>query len=603
MTFASPALLWSLLALAPLIAAYLLKVRPRKRTTTAFFLWEQVLTDRKPNRLWDQLRNVISLLIMAAAFAAIALAMAGPRLAAETPSDLLIVIDNSLSMQADEQGVSRLDRAKERARDLARAMNGVQRAAVATLGEKLRYVSHLSDNPRELLAAIDRVTPTYETLNPTALPSRTDAQDAEAEEEKESEDAPATRRVLFLTDHANDETPEHVEPIVIASAASNLGLVGADLRFAIGEPNRLRFYYQVASSHDGPVETDLLLYHEPEDGPRRLAKVIPLEVAPGVNSPQVLSVDNAEPGRWVAELDTDKLTDALAADNRAYLVAYRDPPIRVRVESSEPYFLERAVAAFADPGGGLLPVEQDEEVTLAFGPTSKAASRAIYFAPDGESPWWSEVGEAIDVFAPKTLVDKHPLLRDIDPLSVSYRGAKQITPPAGSEVLVTSEAGTPLMYVAKRSGESALVVNLDPVEAEFYYSAWFPVLVQAAAKHLSGREAPLAATRPPRSPFVLPTSDEDFAAKLVGPQGGSTELNSPRVAGLNTPGFYRLESDTTLDIGCSTLAASESLVPTSEIEEEPEGLATGRPLGHWFAVAALLAATTESLLYHRRKVG
>lgn len=613
MTFASPALLWSLLALIPLVAIYLLKVRPRRRQTTAYFLWEQVLSDRKPNRLWERLRNLVSLLIMAATLAAIALAMAEPRLTEERPSDLLIVIDNSLSMNARQEGRSRLDLAKDRARDLARGMNGVQRAAVATLAGRLRYASHLSDNPREVLAAIDRVEPTHETLDPTTLPRPEDVSleseelpegDASAEEEAETDEQTPPRRVLFLTDTNAPETPDGVESIVVADEADNVGLVGADLRFNLNEPDQLRFYYRVASSREEPVEVDLLLHHHPEEGAPRLAKVVPLRVEPGVNTAQVLAVDNAEPGRWVAEIDTEPIEDALAEDDRAYLVAYRQPPIRVRVDSDEPYFLERAVAAFADPGGGLAPVEKGEEVVISFGAAGETDEHTIAFAPAGESPWWEDLGEPIEVAAPRALVEEHAVTRDIDPLAITFAGARELRTPAGSEVLVESEGGAPLIYVAKRSGRSALIVNLDPVAAEFYYSAWFPVLVQAGAKHLSGRTAPLAATHAAGSSVRLPTDAEGFDGELTTPEGTTIPLATAETGELTEPGFYRVEADgQSWDVGCSPLAASETLLPLGAPTIEPAGLATGRPIGHWLAIAAIVAMAAESVLYHRRKVG
>ncbi|MEM1063294.1 MAG: VWA domain-containing protein, partial [Planctomycetota bacterium] len=191
MTFANPALLWSLAALLPLGLVYLLKVRPRTRPTTAFFLWEQVLEDKKPNRLWDQLKNVISLLMMAAAFGAIGLAAAGPRFAEEEATDLLLVVDNSLSMSADAGGTTRLGLAKDEARRIARAMDGTRRVAVATAAARLRYVSYLSDNPREILAAIDTIGPTFEALDPSVLPSADGSDSSTDEGEDRGQTSPA----------------------------------------------------------------------------------------------------------------------------------------------------------------------------------------------------------------------------------------------------------------------------------------------------------------------------------------------------------------------------------------------------------------------------
>ncbi|MEM6798506.1 MAG: VWA domain-containing protein [Planctomycetota bacterium] len=619
MTFAAPWMLWSLLALLPLLAVYLLKVRPRRTPTTAFFLWEKVFNQNKSNRLWHRLRNLWSLLIMAAAFALIALALGEPRWSDDERRDLLILIDNSASMQTQEGGGSRLELAKEKARGLARALDGVQRAAVATVADRLRYQSHLTDNPRELLAAIDKIEPTYESFRIEALPSHQDLSTGEPEgagdgegaeqEEEQAENLARQRRVLLVTDGvmSGAEAPDGVELLMVSGEQTNVGIVAVDLQFVPGAADRMSFYYQLASTHTAPVEIDLLLSRQDEAGIDQLAKVIPLTVEPGVNPPQTLSVEGAEPGRWIATLDGDTLSgDALAADNTAWLVARRPPPIAMAVASDDRYFFEQSVRAFTIGSSALRLVDEGAQVVLAKG--SVETPRAIVFQPDGESPWWGRLGDEVDVDAVKVLVEDHPLLRHLDPLSISFLGARRLTPPTGSRVLVESNTGVPLIYTAGRGGDGAVVVNLDPVAAEFYFSAWFPVLVHASATHLAGREEPLLAVYKPGDTVNLPADAESFSGRLAPPTGPEAPLAEPRLRSLDATGFYTIENTTAAGesewtVACSLLSAGESLVTTEREAEPPASLATGGPPGAWLIVLALVAATAESLLYHRRKVG
>lgn len=614
MTFASPVLLWSLLALVPLVAVYFLKIRPRRRPTTAYFLWEKVLTDRKPSRLWERLRNLVSLLIMAAAFIAIALGMSRPRVGEANDEDLLILIDNSLSMSARSAGGTRLDEAKEAARELARGMNGVQRAAVATLGARLRYVSHLSDNPRELLAAIDGIEPTHETLSIEALSEVTppdepkDYESTEAVSTSTAETEEPKRRLIFVTDGSHEAIPKGIEPLVVGDERPNVGLVGADLRFDPNDPQQLLFYSQIASTHEVACDIDLLLYHETEEGSRTLAKVVPLAVAPGLNPSMTLAVDDAPAGRWIAELDTETIPDgdALAADDTVYLVAYKEPPIRIHVVADEGYFFDRAVEAFADFSGGLslVAAETEADVTLSQGAPPDDTRRSIVFLPRGESPWWGTVGEPIEVAAPRIVAENHPILRNIDALSIRFNGSRSLTPPPGSEVLLESETGDPLLYLAKSPSGSAVIVNLDPVDAEFYYSAWFPVIVRAAAEHLVGRSIPLASTRPPSARVELPIDASDLPAELVGPSGVRRPMNSAELNGLAVPGFYQVTAgETAHALACSVLSADETLLRARVDSSTPLNTTAGTRLDHWLVVMALVGVTAESWLYHRRKVG
>ena len=78
MSFLQPGMLWSLAVLLPLAAIYFLKVRPRRRPTTAYFLWEKIFQEKRSSSLFQRLRDVMSLVLMALAAAGISLALAQP---------------------------------------------------------------------------------------------------------------------------------------------------------------------------------------------------------------------------------------------------------------------------------------------------------------------------------------------------------------------------------------------------------------------------------------------------------------------------------------------------------------------------------------------
>ena len=47
MTFLAPFYFWTFLALIPLLGVYFLKVRPRRVTTTALFLWMRIYEEKR----------------------------------------------------------------------------------------------------------------------------------------------------------------------------------------------------------------------------------------------------------------------------------------------------------------------------------------------------------------------------------------------------------------------------------------------------------------------------------------------------------------------------------------------------------------------------
>ena len=64
MKFLAPLFFWSFLSFIPLVAIYFLKVRPRRKETTAYFLWSRVFTEKKATSLFNRLRDMLSLILL-----------------------------------------------------------------------------------------------------------------------------------------------------------------------------------------------------------------------------------------------------------------------------------------------------------------------------------------------------------------------------------------------------------------------------------------------------------------------------------------------------------------------------------------------------------
>jgi len=591
MSFLQPAMLWSLLALIPLAAIYFLKVRPRRRPTTAYFLWEKIFQEKRSSSLFQRLRDVLSLLLMMLAAGGVCLALAQPQWT-DKRQDLLIVVDNTASMAARDGSGARLDAARRLAAEIVEGLNGSQRAAVATVGRTLAYRSHLTDNPRELLDAIETIQAAPESLSGDAL----------AELAAAGSQWQRKRRVLLISDGSFDaaKLAGGVELFKVGSPAENVGLIAADVAYLPGSENRLGVYFQLASSYAETLNCDLTLAHLGEDGQEQLMKVIPLSVKPGVNPPESFTLDDATPGRWLARLDVN---DALSADNTAFLAARKPAPIRVSVESADRFFLENSVLAFSGSQELLNLVDGGADVIIAKSATPHD-KLAVIFQPAGESPWWTELGDEVEVGAARVLQAEHPALAHVDAATIPFVGARKLTAPAGAQVLVADDAGLPLIYIARREGRSAVVVNLDPVAADFYFSAWFPVLVHSSVTHLIGRETPLAASYRPGESAPTLLADENAVATLVDAKGKKRKLRGKFFELPPALGFYKLQNAAgRWQLAASLLSEQESLLAGGAAKDSRQPISRGRSPVRWLTLLAIVVLTGESILYHRRKVG
>lgn len=611
MTFTNPIFLWAFLSLIPLVAIYLLKVRPSRKTTTAYFLWENILQQKQTQTLFRKLRDVFSLLLMLLAFTAIVLAMANPIWKDINATDMVLLIDNSASMNAKDGKPTRLDAAKSEAAQIVRALDGRQRCSVATVSNQVRFLSNMTDNPRDLLDAIDAIQPSNLPTSPIAF-DLFQQETGEVQDVKLPNDNTVTdsqHRVILISDGCFDEIlPNSVELMnVVDQPEPNAGIIACDLQ-RLSDANRIGVFYQLSSTYQEPVEVDLVLSQGSLDN---VVQLVPVSLQPGINPAETFELDNAVEGRWFLSLE---IQDSLTLDNLARMVLPPRRPIDVQVFAGDRFFYENSILAFSNNSGLLNLVDDGGQLFIGQGSytnqSEKAASNRdrppnqIVFRPDGESPWWSELGEEIEVTLPRVKDDSHPAIRHLDFESIRFTGARRISAPHAAEIWVESEDGIPLIFQSTRSGQSTIVVNLDPLASEFYLSSWFPVLVYSSAVHLSGR------SQNPRSSYaagegaLIPGATAGEITTLTFPDQTEIKSNKNLTPALNDLGFYQM-SNTHGDweAACSLLSDKESNLNVEYAGNDIQPIRRGYSLQHWLAVLAILFIGLESVLYQLRKVG
>ena len=616
MTFVNPIFFWALLSLLPLIAIYLLKVKPTRKPTTAYFLWQEIFQEKRSTALFQRLRDLFSLLLMLLAFVAISLALTKPIWTDDERLDLVLLIDNSASMNADNGNETRLESAKKTASQIVESLDGTQRCSVATVNSDIQFVSNMTDNPRELLNAIDSITPTSLPSRMLALQSLSDNSSRSTvsnRDNKSSEDSSTTdsnptfsdddskHRFVFLSDGVVDgPIPDSMELLKIGEKPTgNIGIVACDMQRLIGT-GRAGVFYQIISTFKEPVEAELILTHQ---SPDNIVKLIPLTIAPGSNPSAVFELENAEPGHWQISLDID---DGLNDDNQVDLILPAINPIQVGVAGTDRFFYENSVIAFSNTGGLLKLVPTGGQLLIGQKsiPLQADGADLLIFQPDGESPWWSSVGEAIDVALPRAIDENHPAIRHIDISSIPFVGAKRLELPPGADVWVEAEDKTPLIYKITRSGTSVVIVNLDPLDSNFYFSAWFPVLVYSTAKHLAGRTDTIKSTYATGEATAIPGANGENASNLVFPDGSSITTAATRTPALTVRGVYELENDQVRTLlAYSLLSEPESNIDNGNVTDTSKPISRGTSLVGILTILAIVVVLAESILYQLRKVG
>ena len=625
MSFAIPFFFWGLVSLIPLIAIYFLKVRPIRKPTTAWFLWEDIFQERRARTLFQRFRDLFSLLLLALAFAAVVTATAQPFWTGDDRKDLVLLIDNSASMNANENGQTRLERAKQVAGNIVRALNGTQRCSVATVSGSISFQSNLTDNPKELLDAINGIEPSsiplsLSTLEPFTkpltlsitdgsafLPAGTDAMDTgETPIATVPGEPGALHRVILVSDGClAGQLPASIELLKVGGLPQqkNVGLIACDMQRLPASGGRAGVFFQIASTFDEPLYLDLSVCHGTPDN---LVKLIPLEISPGINRAEVFEIDRAADGEWLIRLDVN---DSLTDDNTAFVVLPPQVPIEVSVAADNRFFYENSVLAFSR-SGNLLQLGDSASAQLIIGQGNVLLdgiapdADLLLFQPEGKSPWWNDVGEDFAPAIPRALDENHPVIRHLDATSIPFVGAKRMTAPAGSEVWVVAEDETPLIYRTTDSGRNVVVVNLDPLAAEFFLSPWFPVLVYSTATHLAGRAEPVRSTYATGHAVPIQGFQVGESAEWTGPDGKVTTSGEAFSKPLQNTGFHTFKNTAgTWTIGCSLISETETMLDNSKVQDTAQPVSRGWSPTGLLTLLAIVVVVLESILYQRRMVG
>jgi hypothetical protein len=316
MTILHPkALAWAILAV-PILLLYLRRIRRRRHLVGAAFLWEQVLPKGRSDAA-RRFRQPVSLCLQLAILGLVVLALAEPRW--RRPVRLVLVVDNSASMNATDVKPTRLDEAKRLARQHIAALGDRDEMALLSAGDLVRMHMGLSSQKRSLESALEEVT---------ASDGPTPVAEAAALGRRLLAGQP-DGKILVLSDGCFEGAVElaaedDVQLVPVGDRSDNVAVTRLEARRSPADPRQCQVLAEVTSYADQPVRCHLELEL---DG--RPVDAMPIELDPDDRWQHVFEMSTAEEGRLTARLDRP---DFFAADDHA---STRLPSCRVpRVTSA-----------------------------------------------------------------------------------------------------------------------------------------------------------------------------------------------------------------------------------------------------------------------------
>lgn len=615
----APAALWLGLAVPAIVLLYFLRPRPPRRRVPSLLLWPPAAGERQSAAPWQRLRSHPLLWLQVLVAAALAVAAARPfRPAAAGAQHLVVILDASGSMRAQDVPGGRYHAAQEQVRRLARGLGPGQRLTLIRMGAAPAVRVEGATGPAAVEAALAGDQPDY---------GPADVAGALALAAVVSGGRPATW--VLVSDGALAIPPDFRLPpgaafrfVPVGERGDNVAIAGLSLREGRGvAAAQVAVRNQGAAPASGRLlllaEGRLLAAREFHLGPREEA-FLPFDSLPPGTAAVEARLTGLDPARNVLAEDDQAFAAApLAAGPAAGPAGPAAQPQVLLVSPGNP-FLERFLAAYGQVRAFRAPP----------GAAPALAGRYPLVIYDGvwPDPWPRGsalvIGPPGDAYRPGALrpAPGHPLLRHVDLSDVEVARARRLPLGPGWEAVVDGDGG-PLLAVwaggaaagaqpggpapQPAAGQRAAVLAFALGDSTLPLRPAFPVLMANLMEWLL--PAPAAVPEGLRAGVAapLPVPPLAEAAWVEGPGGWRQDLAPPWPPAPfrpPAPGLYRLVWRTGDQVQAAPLAVAgadpaEPLAPSpvrlpvaEDASRSPAGAAALWP---WLAAAALALALAE----------
>lgn len=613
MRLLSSSALWWLLLAAIIVFFYLLKLKRKRTVVPSVLLWTRALEEVEANAPFKKLRRNLLLLLQLLALAALVLALARPLVItrALASGSTVIIIDSTASMSArDEDGGSRLDRAKQLAREMIEGLSGGGRAAIIESSSRVGVRSALTSDRGALAAAIADVQATDTPGNLTDV-LRLAEQIARSERDASVviisdgggspiASEPDSQFDLSVRTTANSHAGA-VRFVRVGRRSDNAGIIAMNSRQVAGSSRREVF--ASIANFGGRARTFGV---ELKIGGRLIdARTLDL----GANDRRGLVFDSAPSQGALAELRLD-VEDDLAADNVAYAFLPSARKVRVGVISENPFLIEALAAntdlAASKISAGSNGAEFDCLVSDVVAPIESNRPVLAINPPDAAG-LWRATGQR-DHPEITSVERAHPVnsfLRygDLHVENVASRETASWLKP------IVSAGSDPLIWAGDDGHRRIVMIGFDLARSDLPLKVEFPILLANAMSWLTGRESPAPerairagqpATIQTSAPSVSITMPGGETREVASRDGSVVFADTLRVGTYDVAGAGPFAASLLSEAESNTAPRDSIRTRAGEAKGQTETFHSEREAWRWFVLFGLAFLTLEWWVYHRR---
>ena len=674
MSFLAPIAFWTAAIVVPaLLLLYFLKLRRRREIVPSTLLWRRAVQDLQVNAPFQKLRKNLLLLLQLLILAAGIVALARPVIQSSVAQQrtVVVLIDRSASMKTLEAGdKTRFELAREQAIRTIKTLKGtrdrwwsffgnqdnVARVMVIAFAERAEVVVPFTTNLDEAIRRIRALEPTDGRTRIGEALQLAEAYMTQTTLEAAPETAEQAPAVVLFSDGAIRGAQDVVlhagrlTLIPIGTTRDNVGITSLRIQRNYQQPENLDILLQVQNFGPQAVTTDVSLY---VDGVLQTVQTLSLAAArrsetggdasqgkpakrggPGDGNDIAsasLSFEFPLPRGAVIEARLAR-TDALLADNRAFVVAPPPRRLRVLLVTAGNFFLESALRGLTLETLDIMTPSRYENA-----PDSelKANGQSLYDVvifdkhttkrlPAGSFVFLGAIpeGQGIKVVGENkndTLQwwdETHPVLRSVTLDYVFASRGLIVEVPPETQKLAEGRKG-PVLFRFSRQGRNFLVLTFAIEQSTWWNKISFPKFVQNVVLFM-GHAAAVSGSDVvhPGDPLRIPLPTGRDSTTVVCPDGRRVSVRAgsggmARFAETEQVGIYRADPGVSdRDRFAVNLESPDEsdITPRSTFEvggttriEVGQAIGTSTPeVWRWFIGAALLLAFVEWYIYNKR---
>ncbi|MCX7048373.1 MAG: VWA domain-containing protein [Candidatus Sumerlaeota bacterium] len=485
MNFLNPIALFLGALAALIVLMYLLKLRRKREDFSSTLLWMKSVEDLTANAPFQKLRQNLLMYLQILLLLLLAFALARPTmwLSRKHGVSRVILLDNTASMNArdGEKGLTRLEEAKSKVRELIANMDSTDETMIISFGGTAQVAQPFTSEKGTLSSGLNRV-------EATDAPARIREAVTMAKGVAKGKKSPVITIVGdggqgYLGNLLSEKDP--VEFVAVGSSDANCGIVAFDVRESFERKGDAQVFAEVEnfSTDSATVMTRCLI-----NGEVIQAREEKIE-GHGKKGFAFAGLKGAARQLLRLELAHD---DMLAVDNAVEGFISMNSENKVLLVSTGNFFLERLL--------GLLPNAKVSKIDPKLFEPAMSDGLVIFdqFAPKQIGPGRYLFINAVPPLegfsaAPQPVKNVvvldwnrlHPVTRFLNLNNLAFTESLKMKGPDWVIPLVESEQ-TPLIFAGERQGVKLVALSFDLYASDWPMQVSFPLFLNNALRWLAG---------------------------------------------------------------------------------------------------------------------